>query len=65
VDSGQDVVVAVNKYRLKDQPAVDVLQLDNTAVRLKQIENIKVCLRASVCRASKNGGRCCCCCCWL
>jgi len=41
IDSGQDIVVGVNKYRLSAEDAkkemIDVLQIDNAEVRLKQI----------------------------
>lgn len=41
IDSGQETVVGVNKYRLTDEEAkkemIDVLQIDNTEVREKQI----------------------------
>lgn len=41
IDSGLEVIVGVNKYRLKEQEAVDVLCIDNTVVREKQIARIK------------------------
>jgi len=41
VDSKEDVVVGVNKYRLEKPDLVDVLQIDNTAVRQKQIARIE------------------------
>ncbi|ESO96347.1 hypothetical protein LOTGIDRAFT_227052 [Lottia gigantea] len=41
IDSGQEVIVGVNKYRLKDQESVDVLVVDNTAVRESQIARLK------------------------
>jgi methylmalonyl-CoA mutase len=41
VDSGKDVVVGVNKYVLKDQEPIEVLSIDNTEVRAKQIERIQ------------------------
>jgi methylmalonyl-CoA mutase len=37
IDSGQDVIVGVNKYRLKDEAAVDTLDIDNNAVRESQL----------------------------
>ena len=36
-----EVIVGVNKYRLKEQEAVDVLCIDNTQVREKQIARLK------------------------
>lgn len=45
IDSGQDIIVGVNKYRLdaKDEEGErqDVLQIDNSAVRDKQINRLK------------------------
>jgi methylmalonyl-CoA mutase N-terminal domain/subunit len=41
VDSGRDVVVGVNKYVLKEQDPLDVLSIDNTEVRAKQIARIQ------------------------
>ncbi|WP_029074376.1 methylmalonyl-CoA mutase [Kaistia adipata] len=40
IDSGQQTVVGVNKYRLADEPAIDVLKVDNSAVRAQQIEKL-------------------------
>ena len=41
IDSGQQVIVGVNKYQLEDEPAIDVLEIDNQAVREAQIEKLK------------------------
>ncbi|KAJ3318458.1 hypothetical protein HDU76_000822 [Blyttiomyces sp. JEL0837] len=46
IDSGAEVIVGVNKYRVKEEEKVDVLAIDNTAVRNKQVEKLKL-LRAS------------------
>lgn len=40
IDSGQDIVVGVNKYRVENEEAVDVLSIDNTSVREKQISKL-------------------------
>ncbi|GMI62907.1 hypothetical protein ScalyP_jg7967 [Parmales sp. scaly parma] len=40
IDSGKDVVVGVNKYRLEEEGVTDVLQIDNTLVRKKQMDNL-------------------------
>eukprot|EP01138_Halocafeteria_seosinensis_P015590 gb/GECG01015910.1/.p1 GENE.gb/GECG01015910.1/~~gb/GECG01015910.1/.p1 ORF type:complete len:777 (+),score=121.66 gb/GECG01015910.1/:1-2331(+) len=40
LDSQQDIQVGVNKYRLKDEEPVDVLTIDNTTVRNKQLEKL-------------------------
>ncbi len=41
VDRGEDVIVGVNRYRLKDEDAIDILDVDNVAVRAGQIERIE------------------------
>ena len=41
IDSGQQTVVGVNKYRLDDEPAIDVLKVDNSSVRAQQIEKLR------------------------
>jgi len=46
IDAQRDVIVGVNKYRLDKEAPIDILDIDNTAVRLSQIERLKV-LRAN------------------
>ncbi len=41
IDSGQDVIVGVNKYKLDQEDSVDVRDIDNLKVRLSQIERLK------------------------
>ncbi|KAF3849628.1 hypothetical protein F7725_019347 [Dissostichus mawsoni] len=41
IDSGSEVIVGVNKYRLAKEETVEVLAIDNTAVRQKQIDKLK------------------------
>ena len=41
IDSGKDVIVGVNKYRTEEKPDFEILDVDNTAVRLEQIERLK------------------------
>jgi methylmalonyl-CoA mutase len=41
IDSGQDVIVGVNKYKLHEQADVDILQIDNVKVRASQIERLQ------------------------
>ncbi|WP_189002326.1 methylmalonyl-CoA mutase [Deinococcus roseus] len=41
IDSGQDVIVGVNRYRLDSETPVDVLQIDNVKVRKQQIARLK------------------------
>jgi methylmalonyl-CoA mutase len=45
IDSGKQAIIGVNKYRLEKEGPIDILDIDNTAVRLSQIERLKV-LRA-------------------
>lgn len=42
IDTQEDVVVGVNKYRLEKEDLVDVLNIDNEAVRKSQISRIEV-----------------------
>jgi methylmalonyl-CoA mutase len=41
IDSGQDVIVGVNKYKLAKQDALDILDVDNHAVRDAQVARLK------------------------
>ncbi len=41
IDSGTQTIVGVNKYRLEKEDPIDILEIDNTAVRLSQIERLK------------------------
>src|SRR3546814_13529256 len=40
VDRGDDVIVGVNKYRLKDEDLLETLEVDNAKVREGQIARI-------------------------
>ena len=40
IDSEQQIIVGVNKYKLDKQAPIDILEVDNTAVRLQQIERL-------------------------
>ena len=40
IDSHQQVIVGVNKYRLPKEDPIDILEIDNTAVRKQQIERL-------------------------
>ncbi len=40
VDRGDETIVGVNKYRLTDEPPVDVREIDNTEVRRQQLERL-------------------------
>ena len=39
IDSGQDIIVGVNAYKLDKQDPIDILDVDNAAVRISQIES--------------------------
>ncbi len=41
IDSGQDVIVGVNKYRLAEESPVDILEVDNVRVREEQVERLR------------------------
>ncbi|KQT53932.1 MULTISPECIES: methylmalonyl-CoA mutase [unclassified Aureimonas] len=41
VDKGEEVIVGVNKYRLETEDAIDILDIDNAAVRSSQIRRIE------------------------
>ena len=41
IDSGQDVIVGVNKYKLKSEDAIEARDIDNVAVREGQIARLK------------------------
>ena len=49
IDSGKDVIVGVNKYKLAKEDAIDIRDIDNHAVRDSQIARLK-----SI-RASRDG----------
>ncbi len=40
IDRGEDVIVGVNKYRIDEQDEVDILEVDNDAVRESQIARL-------------------------
>lgn len=40
IDSGKETIIGVNRYRLEKEDPIDILDIDNTAVRLKQIEKL-------------------------
>ena len=40
VDRGDEVIVGVNKYRLEDEQPIDILEIDNSAVRASQIKRL-------------------------
>ncbi|HZR81625.1 MAG TPA: methylmalonyl-CoA mutase [Candidatus Binatia bacterium] len=55
VDRGEDVIVGVNKFRLPEEPEIDLREIDNTAVReaqIRRLEKIKATRDAARCRAA-------------
>ncbi len=40
IDSGEDVIVGVNKYQLNEEVELDILEIDNNSVREQQITSI-------------------------
>jgi len=41
IDRGEEVIVGVNKYQLDEEPEVEILDIDNTAVRESQVAQLK------------------------
>ncbi len=41
IDSGAETIVGVNKYRLQQEAPIDILEVDNSAVRRAQIARLK------------------------
>ncbi|MDF9828711.1 methylmalonyl-CoA mutase [Parabacteroides sp. PF5-6] len=41
IDSQAQTIVGINKYRLAKEDPIDILEIDNTAVRLQQIERLE------------------------
>lgn len=40
IDSGEEIIIGVNKNRIEDEPSIPILEVDNTAVREKQIQRL-------------------------
>ncbi len=41
IDSGSQTIVGINKYRLEKEDPIDILEIDNTAVREQQIARLE------------------------
>ncbi|MAT59931.1 MAG: methylmalonyl-CoA mutase [Ignavibacteriae bacterium] len=41
IDSAQETIVGINKYKLDKEDPIEILEVDNTAVRLSQIKRIQ------------------------
>ena len=52
VDRGEEVVVGVNKFQLKEEPAIEILDVDNDMVRESQVS------RLNKIRASRDEAKC-------
>jgi methylmalonyl-CoA mutase len=52
IDSGKDKIIGVNIFEVEDATSVDILEVDNTAVRKSQIE------RLEKLRSERNEGEC-------
>ncbi len=51
IDSGREKILGVNSYPLEQEDPIDILEVDNSAVRLAQIERLKKL------RANRDGDR--------
>ena len=52
VDRGEEVIVGVNKFQLKEEPAIEILDVDNDMVRESQVS------RLNKIRASRDAAKC-------
>ncbi len=41
IDSGRETIIGVNKFKLDQEDAIDILEVDNTAVREQQLNRLK------------------------
>jgi methylmalonyl-CoA mutase len=41
IDSGKEVIIGVNRYRLEEEEPIEILNIDNTAVRSMQLEKLQ------------------------
>ncbi|MCR2820331.1 methylmalonyl-CoA mutase [Lederbergia panacisoli] len=42
IDSKKETIIGVNRYKINDEEQMEILDIDNEAVRLKQIERLKM-----------------------
>ncbi len=42
IDSGQDIIIGINKYRLEKEDPLHILDVDNEMVRKQQVEQLKL-----------------------
>jgi methylmalonyl-CoA mutase len=41
IDAGKEVIIGVNRFRLAEEPPIEILEVDNSAVRQAQIERLQ------------------------
>lgn len=41
IDSGKEAIIGINKYRLEKEEAIDILEVDNSAVRQAQLKRLE------------------------
>jgi methylmalonyl-CoA mutase len=41
IDGGKDIIVGVNRYKVNDDTHMEILDVDNTKVRIQQVERLK------------------------
>ncbi|HYP15820.1 MAG TPA: methylmalonyl-CoA mutase [Opitutus sp.] len=55
IDSGKETIVGLNKYRLEQEGALEILEVDNTAVReaqIKRLQELRAARHEQRCRAA-------------
>ena len=55
IDRGEDVIVGVNRYQRDNEPDIEILDIDNTAVResqVRRLERVRAVRDATVCSAA-------------
>jgi len=55
IDRGEEVIVGVNKYQRENEPDIDVLDIDNSAVResqIRRLQSVKSARDAAACNAA-------------
>ena len=55
IDRGEEVIVGVNKFQREDEPEIEILDIDNTAVRgaqIRRLEEVRASRDAAVCQAA-------------
>ncbi len=58
IDSGEEKIIGVNEYRLEKEAPIDILAVDNTAVRESQIKRVsRSCAPTATSRREESAGR--------